>query len=123
MNRVAHSLTPSMLVLLLATVALLSFGQVLFKQASPHVSVTMPMSLLSPVLLAALAIYGVATLAWLAVLARVPLSVAFPFYGLGFVLVPILSWLILNEPIRWQTLAGSAVIVVGISITSLGGAR
>lgn len=118
MSRLDSALTPSTLLLILGTVGLLSFGQVLFKHASVNVSLLDPRTFMSPVLIGAIAIYGVATLAWLAVLARVPLSLAFPFYGLGFVLVPLFAHLFLNEPLRWQVLVGGMIILLGVSVTS-----
>ena len=120
MIKLSANLSPTTLLMIAGTVALLSLGQVLFKHASGSINLSHPMSLFSPALLIALIIYGAATLAWLAVLARVPLSLAFPFYGFGFVLVPFFAWLLLNEPLRWQVLAGGAVILVGVAITSMG---
>ena len=60
-------------------------------------------------LLGALVIYALATLLWLLVLSRVPLSFAFPFYGLAFLLVPVLAAVVLGEVLRWQVLVGGAV--------------
>jgi drug/metabolite transporter (DMT)-like permease len=106
--------------LIIGTIVLLSAGQVLFKFAATGLQLTKPATLLSLPLLAALVLYGFATLAWLFVLSLVPLSTAYPFYGLGFLIVPILSWLILNEPFRPSVLLGGIVIAAGIVITSLG---
>lgn len=119
MNR-TEFLTPGNLSLILGTILLLSLGQVLFKAASSQIVVDQPMSWMSLPLLSALMIYGIATLMWLVVLSRVPLSFAFPFYGLAFLLVPVLAALLLREPLRWPVLLGGAVILCGIAITSLG---
>ena len=114
------SLDAGTLTMILGTIALLGFGQVLFKSAATGLELSNPRSLLSFQLVAALAVYGFATLAWLVVLSRVPLVIAFPFYGLGFLLVPLMAWALLNEPLRWQTLVGGAIILVGIVVSSLG---
>jgi drug/metabolite transporter (DMT)-like permease len=106
--------------LVVGTIVLLSFGQVLFKYAASGLELSRPSTFLSLPLLAALFGYGVATLAWLCVLSLVPLSTAFPFYGLGFILVPFLSWWLLHEPFRPAVLVGGVVIMVGVFITSLG---
>ncbi|WP_340570048.1 EamA family transporter [Stenotrophomonas sp. G106K1] len=106
--------------MILVTLAMLACGQVLFKQASAHLSFARPASFLSGTFIIALFIYGAATLLWLAVLARVPLSLAFPFYGLSFLLVPAFALLLLHEPIRPQTWMGGAVILVGVVISSWG---
>ena len=108
--------------LLLATIAVLAGGQVLFKLSANGLQLGDPRTFLSVPLVAALGIYGVATLMWLVVLTRLPLSVAFPFYGLTFLLVPILAWLFLGEPLRIQTLVGGVVIIIGVAICAKGGA-
>jgi drug/metabolite transporter (DMT)-like permease len=113
-------LTPINLLLILSTIVLLSLGQVLFKSASSQLVVQQPMSWLSLPLLGALVIYALATLLWLLVLSRVPLSFAFPFYGLAFLLVPVLAAVVLGEVLRWQVLVGGAVILCGIAITAWG---
>jgi drug/metabolite transporter (DMT)-like permease len=79
-----------------------------------------PLTWLSLPLLVALAIYAVATVLWLLVLSRVPLSVAFPFYGLAFLMVPALAAWLLHEPLRWPVLLGGTVILCGIAITAWG---
>jgi len=106
--------------LILGTILLLSLGQVLFKYASHGLELSKPSTLLSLPLLAALTVYGAATVAWLFVLSQVPLSAAFPFYGLGFIFVPFLSWWLLHEPIRPSIIIGGFVIMIGVFITSLG---
>lgn len=106
--------------LLGATLLLLSLGQILFKWASVGLSLKDPRSLLSPGLIAGLVIYGIATVMWIMVLKRMPLSLAFPFYGLTFLLVPVLAHYLLGERIGYQTLLGGAIIMVGVFVTSWG---
>ena len=119
-SRMATIIDLGTLLLIISTVAMLALGQVLFKYASEGVVLSQPLTLLSFPLVAALAVYGVATVAWLAVLARVPLSLAFPFYGLAFLLVPLFAWALLREPLRPQVFIGGLVILIGVAITSLG---
>jgi len=69
-------------------------------------------------LIAALALYGVTTLVWIWVLRHAPLHLAYPFMGLAFLIVPGLGWLFLGEPIRIQTIAGGALILIGIAIAA-----
>lgn len=120
MSRSAAALTPTVIGMILVTLTMLACGQVLFKMVSAQLSFQRPLSFLSGTLLLALFVYGAATLLWLAVLARVPLSLAFPFYGLSFLLIPAFSWWLLHEPIRPQTWIGGAVILVGVVIASWG---
>jgi drug/metabolite transporter (DMT)-like permease len=104
--------------LIVGTIAMLAVGQVLFKYAAATLNFGDVRSFVTVPLFCALTIYGVAPLAWLGVLTRVPLSVAFPFYGLSFILVPVLSALILGEKLRMSTLVGGVIIMVGIVVSS-----
>ena len=119
MNR-ADYFTPANMGLILGTILMLSLGQVLFKSASSQLHLSQPATWMSLPLVAALGVYGLATAAWLVVLSRVPLSFAFPFYGLAFLFVPALAALFLREPLRWPVLVGGVVILCGIAITSWG---
>ncbi len=120
MPRPDAALTPTVVVMILITLVMLACGQVLFKQASAQLSFARPITFLSGTLILALFIYGAATVLWLAVLARAPLSLAFPFYGLSFLLVPAFAWWLLHEPIRPQTWIGGGVIMLGVMISSWG---
>ena len=122
MTRTASMTLPN-LALLVGVIALLSGGQVLFKLASASLVPGDPRSWLSWSLVIALGVYAVATFGWIVVLSRMPLAVAFPFYGLGFLFVPVLARVFLGEPLRWQSLLGGAVILVGIAIAARGVAK
>lgn len=111
---------PSTVLLLAATIAVISVGQILFKLASSGVSLAEPRSFVSFHFLVALAVYGAATLMWLLVLSRLPLSIAFPFYGITFLLVPLLASIYLGETLRAQSIIGGMVILVGIWISVRG---
>lgn len=111
-------LNATTIAMIVGTIAMLAAGQVLFKYAAGSLDFANLRSLVSLPLFAALCVYALATLAWLAVLARVPLSEAFPFYGLGFLLVPMLSVLILGEKFRYSTLVGGSIIIVGIIVST-----
>lgn len=111
-------MNPATIAMILVTLTMLACGQVLFKLASATIAFSRPETFLSWTLFLALAIYGLATVLWLAVLARVPLSQAFPFYGLSFLLVPIFAWIFLGESIPFRVWLGGGVIAVGIVIAS-----
>lgn len=108
------------ILLLIGTILVLSGGQVLFKLAANGLNLGQPKTFLSLPLVLALAVYGVATLMWLLVLARLPLSIAFPFYGLTFLLVPVWAAIFLGETLRVHTLLGGFVILVGVFICARG---
>ena len=68
----------------------------------------------SPLVWLGLVFYGVSVLAWILVLSRLPLSLAYPFLALNFVLIAITSSVFLGEsipPMRW---GGIGLIIAGI---------
>jgi drug/metabolite transporter (DMT)-like permease len=108
--------------LLALNVLALSVGQVLFKLAAAGFEGGEPFArqvMFNKYLFAALVVYGLATVMWVALLRQVPLHVAYPFVALAFFLVPVMAHWVLGEPLRWQTLAGAAVIFVGVWISGL----
>ena len=74
----------------------------------------------SPMVLTGLFLYFISAAIWLVILSTVDLSFAYPFIGLSYVIVLILSKFILKEevnPLRW---AGAFIITVGVVIISRG---
>ena len=70
-----------------------------------------------PYLLGSYLIALVASFAWLLIVARLPLTVAFPVYiGTTFLLVLVAGWLFLGEPLSVTRLAASALILMGIAL-------
>ncbi len=67
-------------------------------------------------MLVALVVYAAATLLWVFVLRTVPLSSAYALFSLAFLIVPVLAWMFLGEPMSLNTLVGGAIIVVGVII-------
>ncbi len=61
-----------------------------------------------------LALYVLGTVLWLAVLARVELSQAYPFVGLSFVLTTIFGWLLFGDALSVSRIAGIVAIVIGV---------
>jgi drug/metabolite transporter (DMT)-like permease len=72
----------------------------------------------SPLVLAGLVLYGLGALAWIAVLARVDLSVAYPFLALNFILVTLSSQFLLGEKIPGLRWLGVLVICSGIFLVA-----
>jgi drug/metabolite transporter (DMT)-like permease len=104
---------------------MLAIGQVLFKRVGLSVRGLPPadafMTLIAqPLLYAALTLYGAATLLWIWILSRVPLSQAYPWVAVGAFLVPMLGWWFFHErptPIFWL---GVLAIMVGVVLTQYG---
>lgn len=66
-----------------------------------------------------LGLFGISALFWLVVLSRTPLSVAYPFVGITYVLIVLISRFFLNEevpPLRW---VGVLVVALGIALVGL----
>ena len=75
--------------------------------------------LMDPRVLRALAGAFLASLCWMAAMARLPLSYAYPFTSLSFVMILILSSVFFNEPITIGKIIGLLFIISGIVITCL----
>ena len=74
--------------------------------------------LTSPWVLLGLTLYGIGAVAWIAVLARLDLSLAYPLLALNFVLITLSSRLILGETVPTMRWIGMSVICVGIIIVA-----
>ena len=72
----------------------------------------------SPLVLLGLVLYGIGALAWIAVLSRVDLSVAYPFLALNFILVTLSSLLFLGENVPALRWVGVLVICSGILLVA-----
>ena len=93
-------------------------GQLLFKLAAGRLAGERIMTLVvNPYLLLGLALYGIATLAWVWELRSVPLSQAYPFMAVSFVLVPIASFFLLGESLSAGKLIGALLISIGIVVS------
>lgn len=115
----------SILALTLISVSMSAIAQVLFKLGMSAAGVRAAIAeggsaaiaravALSPGVLGGLAMYGLGTVLWLAVLARTELSLAYPFVGLSFVLTAIFGVILFQEAMTMSRLAGIASIVLGV---------
>lgn len=104
----------------LLCVVCISIGQLLFKKAASALPETLSLMTLitNGWLIASLVLYGLTTLGWVWILRHAPLHLAYPFMGLAFLIVPMLAWTFLGEPLHWRTLAGGALIMAGVALAS-----
>ena len=110
-------LSPGVAALLLFTPVIIAGGQILFKQAGVRgADAPFVQTLFDPIFIAAVALYGIATLMWVYVLKTVPLSFAYTFMALSYVLVPLLAVLFLGETLNWRYGAGALLIIAGLLI-------
>ncbi|MDO4904856.1 MAG: EamA family transporter [Lautropia sp.] len=93
-------------------------GQILFKLAANSLAQTG--SFLVPrtgaLLLAALSLYGLITIAWIWVLQKADLGKVYPLMALAFVLVPLASHWLFGERFQPQYFIGIVLIMTGIVV-------
>lgn len=66
------------------------------------------------------ALYGLGAVIWLFVLARMDVSVAYPFVALGFLMTMVLGFLVFGEPITIRKAIGTLIVGVGIYLVAAG---
>jgi drug/metabolite transporter (DMT)-like permease len=114
-------MSPHSIALTVLCVLLISGGQLLFKTAAMQwkvdgLSWATAAGLFTPVMIAAFAIYTLATFLWVYVLRSVALSSAYSIYALAFLIVPVLAHYVLGERLSANVLIGGGIIVVGIVV-------
>jgi multidrug transporter EmrE-like cation transporter len=120
-------LTIASVALLLFAVASAATGQVMLKHGMQVASARAAdaggslalRAATSPWVLLGLVVFGVSAVAWLAALARVPLSVAYPFNALGYIVILTASVVLLHERANVLTWVGSLMVVSGLLIVVL----
>ncbi len=111
--------------LIVISVLMSSLAQIVLKagMSSPAVTaalaaesrvITLTAALTNPLVLAGLTIYFLSAVVWLLVLARVDVSLAYPFVGLGFVVTMLLGWLVHGEILTLGRVAGTLLIGMGV---------
>lgn len=90
-----------------------AFGQVLFKQASSELQISLP-GLLNLKLIGGMALYGIAMVLFIYSLRFGNLSALYPIIATSYIWVAIFSGWFLKEPISWNTWVGTIIIIIGI---------
>jgi multidrug transporter EmrE-like cation transporter len=73
-------------------------------------------SLLRPGIVGGLICYAISAVVWIYVLSRTDASFAYPFLGVGFVIVSLAGWQFLGEPLTIQRLGGTLIVSAGIVV-------
>ena len=116
--------------LLLVSVVFAIAGQLMLKTAmreigrigSAQVSAagqTVTRAIHEPRLWVGMVLFGVSALFWLVVLSRIPLSVAYPFVGISYILIVAFSRVLLHEEVPLLRWIGVIVVGIGIAIVGL----
>ena len=120
-------LTIASLGLLLFAVVTAATGQVILKHgmqiatsraAASHSSLVLRAAT-SPWVLLGLVVFGISAIAWLAALSKVPLSVAYPFNAVGYLVILLASIVVLHERANLLTWVGSLMVVSGLVLVVL----
>ncbi len=116
------------ILLILFSVSLSVLAQILLKQgmSSPNVHDSFNNGLTAGVItvltnlfvLGGLASYVSSAAIWLGVLAKVDVSKAYPFVGLGFIGTMLFAYWFLNEPLTINKAAGTLLILIGVVLIS-----
>ena len=118
------------LLLLVISVALAVTAQLLLKSGMNIVGrigsgdLTTPGAVVSrvvdqPRVWGGLVLYGISAMFWLVVLSRIPLSVAYPFVGMSYVVVVASARFALNEQVPLLRWLGVIVVAIGIVMVGL----
>ncbi len=114
----------SYLLLLFGAVFLAAAGQIMLKKGmmlvGAHSAVNEPLpryflrAFSNPFVFFGFVFFAVSALVWLMVLARAPLSAAYPCVALGYVIVALASKLVFNEHISLLRWLGIGIICIGV---------
>ena len=112
---------PALLATILGTVCLSAVAQVALKIGTRSLATSagkgLPAVILSvassPFIWLGLGIYGASVLAWLWVLSKTDVSVAYPFVGISFVLTAVMGAALLHENVSMLRIAGTALVIFG----------
>lgn len=74
--------------------------------------------LLSPAVTAGFLLYALSAVVWLFVLARLDLSVAYPFVGLGFILTMFAGVALFDEPLNTPRTLGTLMVCAGVCLVA-----
>jgi drug/metabolite transporter (DMT)-like permease len=75
--------------------------------------------LFSPFIFSGLILYGAATILWLFILSRVPLSIAYLVQSIAYVLAVFGAYFIFHEPLSPAKIIGVILIILGVSLIGI----
>ncbi|WP_138753779.1 EamA family transporter [Paenibacillus sinopodophylli] len=107
-------------IILFLNILLLVSGQLLWKTGMNKLDTAKGDSwvslLWSPHIWSGLVLYGIATVMWLYVLKKLPLSLAYPLQSMAYVIALIAAVFIFHETVPLQRWIGVAIILVGVIV-------
>lgn len=117
--------------LLLTSVGLTAFSHVMLRYGMTRQPVVEALSgasvsdlfvelVKSPPILGGFSLYAVSVVLWLLVLAKLPVSIAYPFVALGIVLTTTFGVVFLREAIPAVSVMGILLVVAGVLLLAAG---
>lgn len=109
---------------LFAFAILIAAGQLLFKRTAQGVTnvngfeAIIRQILVDPWFIIAMTMYMAATILWILALREIPLSRAYPFMALAFVLVPAGAVVCYGETLDARYFIGLALVIAGMALTA-----
>jgi drug/metabolite transporter (DMT)-like permease len=118
---------PLVVALLAVSIALGASGQLLFKVGSLRMPPFAELGafgllgrmLTTPTIVIGFACFFLSSLLWIYAIRQLPLSVAYPFVALSYIVIFIGSAILFDESITWRHWTGAALIVCGIVLINL----
>jgi drug/metabolite transporter (DMT)-like permease len=118
---------PALIALILVSVALNAAAQIFLRAGAraglQPVEGWMPLTvlevLLRPGIVGGLCCYAISIVVWIYVLSRAEASFAYPFLGLGFIVVCFSAWQFLGEPLTASRLAGTLLVSAGVVVIAI----
>lgn len=117
------------LLLLIPAILLSTTGELLFKLGMNRIGSfafsknglqeILPRVIFNPFIILGFLGFGLGAVFWLAVLSRVPLSLAYPILALSYFVVVVEAWLFLHERVTWKRMLGVTIIVVGVVVVGV----
>jgi drug/metabolite transporter (DMT)-like permease len=100
-------------------VVTLAVGQIIFKLVGTRITGIADLFTdlrIATLLATAIGLYAASTVAWIVALRTLPLTHAYIFMSLGFILVPLAAHFLLGEPLAVRLIVGSLIIIFGILV-------
>lgn len=118
-------MTLKLLVMLVSCVSITTLSQLFMKLgvSAPSLQAELARGVGLPLLLSAatngyiligVVLYALAAGFWLIILSQADLSLVYPFVGLGFVLIMLIGWWLLDEPLNAAKVIGTLLIATGV---------
>ena len=72
----------------------------------------------NPYIIIGLFLYGLSFALWLIVLSKLEVSLAYPLLSIGYIIMPFVGYLFLDESLSVARIVGICIIIVGVYVVS-----